>query len=338
MVIKNEEATLERLKAAKEFLNQSSEKDVVMVFYAGHGLLDSEFNYFLAGHNVDFNNPQTGGIPYEDFEALFDGIPARQKLVMIDACHSGEVDKEEMNFVSASTQNVSSGKVKFRGFKNVEIANSGSENSFQLMKQLFAGVGQNTGAYVISSAGGSEFAFESPDWNNGVFTYALLDGLKTGQANTTGDNLVFVKELSPFVKNKVIELTQGQQHPTSREQNYEYDFGISGTNTDEEIYKIENTTWLWESGSWPKQLTFLPEGKVEWVDIFEKNRTSEVYQKGFWLQDGNEIYIEGDKGFFRIQASLSSATTCEGDFYGVLVSSAKFSITKQKGKVKIKNR
>ena len=96
-------------------------------------------------------------------------------MLLIDACHSGEFDKETTAVASA---NVETGTVKARGFKRVTTAPSsvGLENSFNLVQSYLSDVRRSTGAMVIASASGQEFAFESDAWHNGVFTFAALDG------------------------------------------------------------------------------------------------------------------------------------------------------------------
>lgn len=79
---------------------------------------------------------------------------------------------------------------------------------------------------VISSASGVEFAFESPEWKNGVFTYSLLEGLRTQSADKNKDGQVIVSELRDYVIEKVKKLTNGKQTPTSRQENLEFDFRI----------------------------------------------------------------------------------------------------------------
>ena len=92
------------------------------------------------------------------------------------------------------------------------------------MKTLFNDVSKGTGATVISAAGGYEFALESEDWNNGVFTYAILNGLSSGKADRNGDGLVYVSELKDYVTLQVVALTDGKQHPTTRSENALNDF------------------------------------------------------------------------------------------------------------------
>ena len=217
-------ANAEDIKKVKDQLMQSSVDDEVMLFVAGHGLLDEELDYYFATHNVDFYKPSKKGLKYTDLENIIDGIPARKKTMFIDACNSGEIDKEESEQV-VSIENDS--HVSSRGFSTVKKKSYlGIENSFELMQQLFADVSRGTGATIISSASGTEFAYESPQWNNGVFTYALLNGLKSGDADQNSDNLISVSELKNYVYDQVESLTRGKQHPTSRRENLENDFVV----------------------------------------------------------------------------------------------------------------
>ena len=67
---------------------------------------------------------------------------------------------------------------------------------------------------------------EGEAWQNGVFTYAMLEGLKSGACDLNGDGSVQVSELKTYVFDKVSELTNGKQNPTSRKENLEYDFKV----------------------------------------------------------------------------------------------------------------
>ncbi|MBK9192709.1 MAG: hypothetical protein IPM77_15100 [Crocinitomicaceae bacterium] len=74
MVLKDQEVILENLDQLRSFLNLADINDQVIIFIAGHGVLDANFNYYFASHDIDFQNPSGRGIPYEMIEALLDGI------------------------------------------------------------------------------------------------------------------------------------------------------------------------------------------------------------------------------------------------------------------------
>ncbi|MGB4974076.1 MAG: caspase family protein [Cyclobacteriaceae bacterium] len=220
------QATPENIAATKSKLGQSKIDDYVIFFFAGHGLLDKNLDYYLGAHNINFSNPSDGGLSYESVQNLMGNINARNKLILIDACHSGELEKQAVT-VSNTSSNLG-GKLSSRGFTEVQERTGveriiGFGNLFKFMKSQFADLRENTGAIVISSAGGAEFAFESDKWKNGVFTFFLKQGLYTKEADLNGDGSIYASELQRYLSEKVYEATDGKQRPTTRAENLNYD-------------------------------------------------------------------------------------------------------------------
>jgi WD40 repeat protein len=233
LAITDENATRDQIRRAKEWLAQAKPNDLAVVFAAGHGMTDTESNYYFGTHDIDPQDPAGRGLPYEDFEGLLDGIAPLQKLLLIDTCFSGEIDKEEP--VTVAQADNAEGAVKMRSFKakrgitvTADDSASGtaqlSTDVLRFQQDWFADLRRGTGAFVISSASGNEYALEGEKWSNGVFTYALLQGLKNAQADSNNDRAITVSELQAYVIDQVRSLTQGGQNPTVRRENLDYDF------------------------------------------------------------------------------------------------------------------
>jgi hypothetical protein len=237
----NEKATRAGITRARDWLKQSHPNDLAIVFAAGHGLTDARNDYYFGTFDIDPAQPQINGLPYEEFETLLDGIPALKKLLLLDTCFSGEIETTEPATV-AGVATSGDGTVKMRAFQamrgvlvvadrtHLAVANSdalsGLAAGTRHFEDLFADLRRGTGAVVISSASGNEYALEGDKWNNGVFTYAVLKGLKDGNADTNKDGVVSVGELQAFVIDEVRKLTAGGQNPTVRRENLDFDFQV----------------------------------------------------------------------------------------------------------------
>jgi WD40 repeat protein len=212
----NESVTVSNIQRLKDRLFESNINDKVIISYSGHGLLSKEFDYYLSSYTVDFKNPEFGGIPYEVLEGLLDSIPARKKLLMIDACHSGEVDKEELLAFNATEKTTGKkGAIQVFDYE----PKLGLKNSFQLMQELFVNVQKGSGATVISAAAGNQYALEGGQLSNGFFTFAILDYMKSSE-------IVSINSMKKFVYSEVERLSDGLQQPTSRLENMELDWRI----------------------------------------------------------------------------------------------------------------
>ncbi len=224
----NQEVTTEQIRALKtDFLSMAGTNDVVIIFIAGHGILDKNLNYYFGTYNIDFNNPEANGLPYDEIEALLDGIKPLHKLIFMDTCHSGEIDKDDV--VVAKRDKTEGGEIVFRsaGVTDIKIKEGfGIAQTSRLVEELFSDVRKGTGATVISSAGGAEVAMEGKNWNNGLFTHCLLEGLHNAKADLNGDHKIMISELQKYVLDQVSTLSGGKQVPTSRVENTEFDFRI----------------------------------------------------------------------------------------------------------------
>lgn len=223
--LKNEKVTPACTTQIQTFLKDAKPQDVVIVFIAGHGALDEDYNYYLATHEMDFLKPENGGIRYETIENLFDDVAAIRKTLLIDACHSGEVDSAEMKAVAVATTQKND-KVKFRSSGAGIVTSSASAKTSLLVKELFADMRSGTGATVVSSSGGAEYSIEDEKYKNGIFTYSILEGMKSKNADLNGDGSIMLSELQQYLGIKVSELSDGKQKPTSRVENLSMDFKI----------------------------------------------------------------------------------------------------------------
>ncbi len=223
--ILNQEATKAGILEASKFLRQATVNDDVLIFLAGHGLLDADHDFYFACHDVDFLNPKGNGLSYEELQGLFEGVKARNRLMMIDACHSGELDKELLAYEKAQRTEVE--EVEFRSqddqtYNHTNDNGLGLRNSFELMRTLFADLRENTGVTVIAAASGTELARE--DAEAGFFTRAFIQGLQSKIADLNQDGKIRLSELRAYVYEQVSKQTGGRQNPTARQENLINDF------------------------------------------------------------------------------------------------------------------
>jgi len=222
-------AVLENLDSLRTFYTQAEVVDQTVLFVSGHGLLDDELDFYFATHDMDFDDPAARGITYAAIEDLLRSTPSRQRLLLMDACHSGEVDKEAVTTGEPAFEKgdiVVSGYEKKGGRVRKSQTQMGLQNSFNLMKELFAVVGSSSGVQVISAASGDSYALESDEWKNGVFTYSILKGLRDNAADRDNNGSIYVSELCDYVIEEVYRQTDGKQRPTVRSENIEFDFRV----------------------------------------------------------------------------------------------------------------
>nr|WP_286670546.1 caspase family protein [Fodinibius salsisoli] len=230
-ILTDKQVVRDSVRAVKQLLEQAGPDDIVMVFLAGHGVLGEESTYYFAGHDMDFKNPGRHGISFGDIQYLFDGIQARKRVLFMDTCQSGELDESATDIQTDSSAIHTYGDTRIvsnlqRGVGALSAsASSDKKDEFKLMKELFADF-NSTGTVIISAASGTGYALENDTWKNGVFTYSIIQGLAEREADNDGNYRITVSELKEYVLKKVEILTEGQQTPTTRQENVEFDFRI----------------------------------------------------------------------------------------------------------------
>ncbi|MCW5906869.1 MAG: caspase family protein [Chitinophagales bacterium] len=219
----------QKLKAS---LINTHPEDKVVLSMSGHGLLDEKGQFWFATHTMDFDDPTAQGISMGDIVSLLDSIPARYRLVTLDACHSGE----QLNLTDSILLLRSEEKLKVISYtpkgatvKNTDEKRPYSGNILKNMQAVFTDYVSNTGINVVAASAGSEYALEGNDWNNGVFTYALINGWLHGHAGdkySSSNRKVHYRDFTDYVKDNVSALTGGRQTPNTLMENGDIDWWL----------------------------------------------------------------------------------------------------------------
>ena len=205
-VLLNKDATLQNVKQALyNFLRQTIDKDLVVIYFAGHGSPEpaNPNNNYLLTYDTDPTSLETTAFPMWDVNtALTRYIPSKRVIVFSDACHSGGISSD----------------LATRGVSLTET---------NLINQYLSDLSKSKeGTIVFTASQAGEVSQELDKFGHGVFTYFLLKGMK-GEADINNDYTVTIGELMDYVEQNVERQTKGNQHPTRNQGNYDKDLTIS---------------------------------------------------------------------------------------------------------------
>lgn len=105
----------------------------------------------------------------------------------------------------------------------VELMSGTDQQRF--IEELFLLPGLHRGVNIIGASGGAEYAMESSQWNNGVFTSSLIEALRDKKADMDNRGHISVSDLKTYLAKRVSELTAGAQKPSvvAFEQDQDFD-------------------------------------------------------------------------------------------------------------------
>lgn len=189
----NKEGILQAFKTVKD---NAKANDVLIFYYAGHGIIsDKNKEFYLVPNDVpDLKNVDAAleehGIPSKLLQQYAIDIAAQKQLFILDACQSAGA------------------------FATLMTADGNQQKSLAV-------VARSTGTHWIAASGSQQFANEFSQLGHGAFTYVLLQALKGSAKN---NNMVTVNGLKNFLQTGVPDLMKKYngtaQYPAS------YGFGI----------------------------------------------------------------------------------------------------------------
>ena len=162
--------------AVEDFLAGRGTGDLLLVYLSCHGLLDAHRRLYFAA--TDTRKDRLGATGVEAAWVLdqLEHCRARRQVLILDSCFSGAFA---------------------RGAKGE--ADLGLQDRF---------LGQGRGRVVLTASTATEYSFEGDPTNaaypaGSVFTAALVQGLRTGAADTDHDGLVSVDDAYAYVFDQV---------------------------------------------------------------------------------------------------------------------------------------
>ncbi len=179
----NQDTTKDNILDALEWVErETTQRDMVIIFVAGHGINDDKGNYYFMAHDSDVNNLRRTALRWTEIKDTLSDLPSKV-ILMVDTCHSG-------NIMGQERRRDLTGAIK-------SIINSGA------------------GSVIMTASTGRGYSIEKSEWGHGAFTKAMIEGLGNARADYNKNNTISIKEIDLYVTDRVKELTKGKQKPTT---------------------------------------------------------------------------------------------------------------------------
>ncbi|MDR1625983.1 MAG: caspase family protein [Spirochaetia bacterium] len=173
--------TAATIRANIGYFRQAKDRDVILLFIAGHAVNGGDGGYYFCASDTRFDAGENlvpeSAISHREINAILD-MPG-QKLVFIDTCHAAGAGK----------------------------TGTADPNSFvREAKELYP--------VIFTSSRGGELSAEDPKLRHGLFSYGIIEGMK-GAAKSRVSSSIMMKGLDAYVSELVAELSGGRQNPVT---------------------------------------------------------------------------------------------------------------------------
>ena len=183
---------------------QATPQDVFILFYAGHGIAIQEgeqnnFYFVLPGVTVmnDVDKLKSQAFSTSELRNLVGKISANKQMLLIDACNSGAF------------------------LENFAVRGAAEENALAQLQR-------SAGIALFSASTDIQFANEVKELGHGLFTWALIQGIK-GSA-LTKDGKITASSLKAYIDDEVPRLAQkyrgSEQFPLAKVSGQDFPIGV----------------------------------------------------------------------------------------------------------------
>ncbi len=127
-----------------KWLSRAGPDDLALIYFAGHGQ-DVNGQAFLAPLDATLDTLDVTGIPIQYVRDILDRCKAAQKILILDACHSG-----------------------------------GGRQVRRMTPVFREALNKGAGCYTIAACDADQISYEWPEKKQGVFTYHLAEAISRG--------------------------------------------------------------------------------------------------------------------------------------------------------------
>ncbi|MCR9249330.1 MAG: caspase family protein [bacterium] len=209
----NKEITKENFSELKNLLTDSRKTDLFILAMSGHGTHvtneATDFHFLTSDTRLNGNISQQA-ISMDEIQGLLSSVKPIRKLLLLDACSSGQLDSTYLTNVLELTND---GK----GARSITPIKSTKSNSINVTRKdsyIFNDIYRRSGAVVYSSSMGGQLSWEYPEIENGVFTEGIINCLTNRNIDTDENGSISDDELRKCVNQFVVSRTKNLQHPT----------------------------------------------------------------------------------------------------------------------------
>jgi uncharacterized caspase-like protein len=171
------------LSAIERFLRDAHHTDLAVLYFSGHGVKDDLGRLFLTARNTRVDQLYSSSVPDVLLKQMMDGSHAGQQVLILDCCFGGA------------------------------FASKLAKGDFVDAQEVFSGAGK----VVLTASNAMQFALDADESaSSGAlsqFTGAVVEGLRSGNADIDDDGYVSTNDLFQYVSDSLSK-SQARQRPT----------------------------------------------------------------------------------------------------------------------------